>query len=70
VPCRAGSDVSPVNTAPARERGAALLSAGEERLSALLSPARQRVYSSRINLGSGEEEEGRVTGRLIFPSEG
>lgn len=68
---RSGSAVSPANTVPARETKARLLTAGEERLSALLSPASQRVYSSCINLGDrgGGGGQGGGGGGLIFPIE-
>lgn len=46
-----GNTVSPAHTTLARGTKARLLTAGEERLSALLSPVSKRVYSSRVNLG-------------------
>lgn len=65
--CCAGSATSPANTVPARETKARLLTAGEERLNALLSPASKWVYSLHIKLGgTGEEEEGRGTGDRVF----
>lgn len=76
APCGAGGQGScgaPVPntvTVPVRETKARLLTAGEEQHSALLSPASKRVYSSCINLGAREEEEGRGTEGLIFPIEG
>lgn len=59
TPCRRGTK-------------ARLLTAGEERLSALLSPASKRVYSSRINLGDrggGGGGQGDVGGYIV-PIEG
>lgn len=68
--CCAGSATSPANTVPARETKARLLTAGEERLNALLSPASKWVYSLRIKLGGPGRRRrvgGRGTGCSFFP---
>lgn len=58
--------VFPANVVPARETKAALLTAGEERLRALLSPASNWVYSLCINLGDRGGGGGQGMGDSFF----